>query len=148
MSVFTRWDQVLPTGDTNEVLKALALWHTGQISDQRIRETVTAAVSSNDFRTLCDYVVDYSAISVADATYLRQTLAFYQKREDLDIGVDKEAAARSTFIAAERLCGETNHIFRLWSSGKFQFLPELSVYFLQLSGKSLHYWGMCRPSLN
>jgi len=74
---------------------------------------------------LCNAKLDYAELAVSDAILIRQVLAFYQKREDLDIGIDKEAAAYGTFLAAESHCLETNAVFRAHSYGRFQFRPRV-----------------------
>ncbi len=43
---------------------------------------------------------------------LFQIQALFKKREDLNVGVDKEAAAIDSFLTAERLCAETNRKLR------------------------------------
>jgi len=120
-----RWDQVLSSEGTNECIKELALWFASRISEKQLRESLTTFISGDNYSALCDFSVDYNAVSPPDAYALRQTLAFYSKRVDLDLGIDKEAAALATFKESERLCAETNSIFRKWGSGSFQFDPDV-----------------------
>jgi len=135
MHSFVRWDQTISTEATNALVKSLSLWCISNIRSTELRENLTTLVGSDDFPALCNYVVDYSRLNASDAYFLRQTLAFYSKRVDLDIGVDREGVARSTFIASEELCLETNTIFKAWGSGRFQFPPDVESYLFRAQRK-------------
>jgi len=124
---FTRWDQTLSTEETNEAISALSLWHTSNIICPTTRSYLQRCIVDGNYRALCDYVPDYSTSSVADIIEIRQVLAFYQKRDDLDLGVDKEAVAYEKYIDAELLCAQTNYIFKMWSRGRFQFRPRVEA---------------------
>jgi hypothetical protein len=56
-----------------------------------------------------------------------QALAFWKKRRDLDIGIDRKQAAWESFVRSENLCRETNQIFRSYSRGGFMFLPRVEA---------------------
>lgn len=129
------WDQVLSTGDTNAYCKQLAMDCTHRISDEALRSRLLSFLDRSDYYGLCNDSIDYRVTSAGDARMARQVLAMYQKREDLDIGVDKAEAARFQFQASERLCAETNHIFRLWGSGSFQFEPDVERVFFYAQRK-------------
>jgi hypothetical protein len=70
-----------------------------------------------------DFTVDYSCLSLVESIHIRQVLAFFSKRADLDLGIDREAVAYRKFEEAELLCKETNHIFDLRAKGEFSFRP-------------------------
>lgn len=121
------WDEVLETPETNDVTKELALWHLGQVVNARgLADSIRGAIHAEDWLAICSFTLDYATLSVSDALHLRQSLAFFQKRADLEIpGVDKEQAAVEKFEASERACAQTNEILTLWSQGRFQFPPDV-----------------------
>jgi len=119
------WTRALPTGETNELLKELALYHIRRISAETVRERLTSCITSNDFLGLCDFDPPYSQLTAYDAINVRQALAFFQKRRDLDVGINKRDAAVKKFFEADKLCFETNEIFRLRSRGLFSFSPRV-----------------------
>lgn len=68
-----------------------------------------ALISEDDINGLVNYDIDYRRGSNSSDVYAaRQVLALYQKRDDLSIGVDKEAVALSKFIECEHSCREAN----------------------------------------
>jgi hypothetical protein len=122
------WDEKISTEETNEILTVLARSHFEAISpDFADRELIIRFLTDGDFSSLCSYDVPYGSISANDAIHLRQGLAFFQKRADLDLGVNRELVAFKKFEEAEELCQETNKLFRLWGAGLFQFTPEVEV---------------------
>lgn len=126
---FTRWDEQLTTEATNGSLSELALWHTSLVHNETARIFLERSIALGDYRALCDYVPDYTLLSVSDAINIRQALAFFQKRDDLDLGIDKEKVAYHKYLDAECLCQQTNNIFRAWSRGRFQFRPRVEAVF-------------------
>ncbi len=130
MRVLTRWDDRLTTEETNEFLTELALWHIAQVPEGTARRDVTAGIASSDYSLLCNLDLDYGQLSPSGAIHLRQALAFFQKRVDLDIGVDRKAVAFRKFLAAEKACAETNRLFSTWSRGRVCFPRDVeSVLF-------------------
>jgi hypothetical protein len=128
MRVFTRWDEVSEKGETDGFLQELALWHLGKVTENfPEREHLIACVTRNDVSALCDFNLTYPGLSPSDGYHVRQVLAFYSKRKDLDLGIDRRAAALSKFDEAEALCQESNEIFRLWGCGQFQFCPRVEA---------------------
>ena len=131
MRVLTRWDGEFSTGETNEILQTVALTLSKRIQNERMREVIVSLLGTSDFRALCDLDFNYADLSVADALTIRQILALYSKRADLDFGVDRRAVSFCTFKEAERLCSETNQIFRMHGRGGFLFPPRVeSVLFM------------------
>lgn len=141
----TSWHQVLTTGETNELLLALASSHLSQVRQgstdgERIREYI----ATRDYRALCDYVLDYKNVTMADVpdyVHLRQALAFFQKREDLDIGYNKKDEALVKFVASEVRCRETNDLFYGHMLGEVQFSPYVEGIFHAASGKIAEILG-------
>lgn len=139
----TRWDQVLTTEETNEILRELALWHLSQTkSAEEQRELIATSIASGDFLTLCDTDLAYGQLTAHDAYHLRQALAFYSKRGDLVLdGIDRTQVAVDKFLSAEALCQETNHIFKSWSSGNFQFSPRVDSVLYRAQRKIANLLG-------
>jgi hypothetical protein len=66
------------------------------------------------------------ALFAARVSACRQALAFFQKVEHLEIGVDKEEVAFGKFLEAEELCKESNAVFRAVRRGEFQFSQRVA----------------------
>jgi len=122
---YTRWEQRSDTRRTNEILKELALVHCARINALPVREYFFACITSNRILDLCNYDPPYEELSVSDAINVRQICAFYSKRADIDVGIDRRAASVKTFIDAERMCRETNSLLEKRRCGKFLFLPHV-----------------------
>jgi len=119
---FTRWDQGSSTAISNEIVQELALWHCSQAGDHGIR--LAEFIYEQNFPAIVGYQFSYDDLQPSEARNLRQALAFYSKRIDLELGVDKEAVAKSKFIASEELCQQTNEIFRLRRAGLMNLSPR------------------------
>lgn len=117
----SRWDQVLSSEESNEILFKLASWHLEAVSDPKLGSEIGELLALRNLPLLCDYSLDYSTLSAGDAISIRQILAFFSKRVDIEIGVDRRKVAAEKFVKSERACSETNEIFALWRRGKFQF---------------------------
>lgn len=123
------WDQVADEDITDELLHRLSTWHLSEAEGCSTTSDIRDLVSNNDYRGIIDYNFRYEHFSTGAAStayHLRQILAFYQKREDLDLGIDREAVAYEKFVESETLCRETNEIFRLVHQGGFLFPPDVN----------------------
>jgi hypothetical protein len=130
----TQWDQCLSTAESNNVLHKIAHMHLSKCRETGHKLAIEALLGVNpddaDFVGLCNYDLAFED-DIQTYRHLRQVLAFFTKREDLDIGVDTKAVAFETFIQTELKCSETNEIFRKYARGGFYFLPRVeSVLFL------------------
>lgn len=141
----TRWDQTLSTSETNEVVAGLARWHAGFLPAP-IAGSILNAIENGDMKFLCHYEMDYDQLNPESAYHLGQILAKYRKRNDIDIGVDKEEVAFSSFLKAEQKCAETNTIFKHWREGSFKFDPSVDSVFHLASQKIARVLGEV-PSL-
>ena len=122
---FTRWDQQWDSHATQKAAVRLALRHLG-LADCKDSHEIQRLIAAGDFRAVCSYELNYADLSLESALHLRQALAFFQKRQDLRlVGVDPRKAAHEKFEEAERLCSETNQIFRMRLQGKFAFPPDV-----------------------
>jgi len=130
MRKILRWDDVYSEEETNVFAREISSLLLSRIRDSEARGYLQHCIDCNDFLALCDYSIDYTVLTVSDAISIRQILALFQKRRDQGCDVAREINALSTFREAEQLCAESNHIFRRWSRGGFQFTPAVeSVLF-------------------
>lgn len=71
--------------------------------------------------------IDYHAITevkpkdIGELQYARQALAFLQKWEQLDLGIDKRQAAIDSYMLYENECKLTNELFQSRAEGRFNF---------------------------
>lgn len=135
--VLNRWDSMYSTEESNKILTALALLHLAQVSKAcGLGPILTDYLLSGKHAELCGFELLYTeTLTTSDALHIRQALAFFQKREDLDIGIDKEAAARKKFIASEGECLRTNRRFKSWASGDHKFSPDAERAFARAQRK-------------
>jgi len=120
--------QVLSTEKTNEILCKLARLHLDRLTPAGWSTAgifIADCISSGDLLPLCDYDPFILDLCPADVYSISQALAFFGKRADLDLGVDRQAAALAKFREAERSCRVTNDCFQAWSQGRFQFRPDV-----------------------
>lgn len=84
-------------------------------------------IEQNRIRELCEFEMDYTIPgATADSVYhCRQALAYFQKIQDLDIGLDREKAAMAKFLEAEALCKSTNQLLRDRRRGVVQFTSRV-----------------------
>ena len=132
---YTRWNQPLTSSCSFEVTTQLALWHISHLGDEELAECLTKFILDENYAALCNFDVDYSRLTLGDARHLRQILAFFQKRKDLEIGVDKRAVALSKFWQSEVKCCETNDLFRKRAAGVLQIHPLVERVLLHASRK-------------
>jgi hypothetical protein len=119
---YSRWDADLTLDDEYTVISELALSHFSQAG--RAGEECAVLLFEQDYTRLVQFPVDYLSLSETEAYHLRQGLAFFQKKEDLDLGLDKRAVALSKFAESERSCRLTNETFRKRARGEFSFFPR------------------------
>lgn len=129
------WDQVISTEETNSFVRELACEHLRQVWVEmrpnsytaRVKREIHNALWYEDFKTLVTYELDYDQLTSTDAYHLRQALAFFSKRSDLDLGINREEVAYVKFCETEDRCRETNSIFKAWSQGDFNFPPDVEA---------------------
>lgn len=86
---------------------------------------ISILIKNRDFAGLCDFELDYSRLSVAEAAHCRQALGFFSKNKAVVLEgrpAPKETARRK-FLEAEASCQKTNELFRLREQGLFNFEP-------------------------
>jgi hypothetical protein len=144
MSLFNSWDGQITTEATNEFLTELAWLHLERVNNpacQTIKQSIADALRVRDFDRLCSFELDYTELQPLDALNLGQCLAFFRKRGDIDLGIDRQGAARLKFTESELRCRTMNHIFRAWGSGRFQFLPDVESALHAAQRKIAHVLG-------
>ena len=119
---YSRWDQPIQQDDGYGLLKSLALRHFEAAGVEG--EPFARHLRDDDLRALVQLDLDYASLSPSKARHLRQGLAFFQKRKDLDLGFDRRAEAVRKFKLAEELCAQTNRRFRLRRSGVYDLDPR------------------------
>lgn len=140
------WNEEYTQNESIAIIRELALHHAHQGGTEGKR--IAACITGDDYRTLCDWSLRYDAADCpADIYHCRQALAFFQKSEFLDLGVDREAVAFGKFQVAESLCKTTNEIFRSWSRGGFCFPPAVESVFFRAQRKIAKILGDV-PQLN
>lgn len=127
---FHRPDMTATTEQTNEICVHICwqlldrLSEVGWLAAGRV---IADCITSGDFPALCNYDPDVLDLPAADQSIIRQCLAFFGKRQDIDIGVDRAAAALEKFRDAEQRCAVTNSCIRAWRQGRFQFHPDVEA---------------------
>lgn len=127
-NLLVNYQQKFSTEDTNELLCTLARFHLDQLTPEgwiSAGVTIADCIGSGDLSSLCLYDPDVLDLPAADQYHLRQCLAYFSKRADIDIGVDRQAAALRKFRGAEEACKLTNECFLAWGQGRFQFRPDV-----------------------
>jgi len=135
MRVFTRFDELASTEETNHLLYYLARVLLLRIEDQLLQELFLGLLARDDIKGVCLYELQYDDLSSSDAFHLGQVKAFFSKRDDLDLGVDRSAIAAEKFAQAEADCRETNRLFHLRSEGAISFPPRVERVFHAMQRK-------------
>lgn len=117
------WLNPLSTEVTNEILLDLASRLSAKIADGGLRSRIDQHIASADLRALCDLEIDYTVSDRESCRCARQIRAFFEKRRDLDLGVDRQGRALEVFSESEDACRETNRLFLKRSQGSFSFEP-------------------------
>jgi hypothetical protein len=125
MRVYTRWDQELVDEDASEIFHHLALWHLLGVEDEEWVEEALAGLLAGDLKPLLSLDLDYQNHTAVDSAHVRQAQAFFSKRRDLDLGIDRRAVAIAKFLEAENRCRETNELFRSRGRGNFRMFPRV-----------------------
>ena len=136
----------LSTERTNEILYACVRLLLDRLSESAWSAAgldILAGITSNDIPFLCNYDPDVLDLGAADQAHIRQCLAFFAKRADIDIGVDRKGTAYRKFREAEHACAVTNTAFQAWSQGRFQFDPEVESVLHAASRKISQVLGGC-----
>lgn len=121
MVPMAHWTKPSTRDESIHFIKRLALSHAVEGGKQG--ERITDYIVSGDLLSVCDFSVDYETASTHESRHCRQAIAFIAKCCFIDLGKDRRAVATNTFWESERLCKETNDIFRMRAQGSFTFEP-------------------------
>lgn len=115
-TVLSGWTDVLSYPEMLKFLGTQARHHFKRAGDAG--RHCLMLLKAEDYAGLVKFDVDYRMDYTAEQfAALRQGLAFFQKLESLDIGVDKEAVALGKFHETEVQCKLTNNFLRSINSG-------------------------------
>lgn len=127
---FTDIRQRSSTEVTNEILSQIAKDLLDRLTESGFAaggEYLANCITLRDFPAIVRYDLDVLHLGPSDQYLLRQVVALFGKRQDFDIGVDTEGAARAKARVARGLCAATNYMFRLHEAGRFQFRPAVEA---------------------
>lgn len=120
MVMLTTWDGNCSAEESIEILSDLSLAHCQEAGEAG--NELADLIRRRDFLAICEWDIKYDGSYTAhQLLHLRQALGFFTKLEDLDIGVDKDAAARRKFHVSEVECLRTNLLFNQWLEGDICF---------------------------
>lgn len=144
------FDRKSSLGSTNEVVKTLARWHLLQLGNLRLSsieqghfDSVQTFIESGDFGSLVRYTMDPGTVSLHVYRHLCQILAYYQKRADLDIGIDRELVGLQKLAEAESLNRKTNDLFKGHFDGGIVFPPRVESVLYRAQRKISAILGEC-----
>lgn len=107
-----------------EILQDFASYHARQAGPYR--GSILKCISRRDWPGLLGVELDpESASNPLYYYHARQAIAFFEKLEPLELGVDKEQVAWTKFQEAEAACRRTNAILKLRASGLFYFNRDI-----------------------
>lgn len=119
--------QVLPE-HVNEILDRLIGAHLDALQTEKGRAAGVRyrdCIGSGDFSSVYDYDPDVLDCGSNDFYHLKQCAAFFAKRRDINVGVDRKQVALSKFREAEDSCKMTNSVFLARSQGRLQLRPDV-----------------------
>ena len=116
----TVWTEEMSNEESLSLLIDLALPHARRAG--RFSHRIRDYLRRRDWSALSSMELDYAYDDSVESLYhARQALAFFAKYEGLPLGISKEKVAFEKFLAAEKLCGETNVLIRAVESGSACF---------------------------
>lgn len=108
------WTKALSLDETLSILDGLALRHASLAG--KTGSEIARLISAGDRSATCAFKLDLQDPSWdhSQLYHARQSIAFFKKLEDLDVGVDKNGVAWASFLAAERQNEDNNNVLRLF----------------------------------
>lgn len=143
--MITSYDHTYNTERTNDVCLKIARSFINKVSHEATRSELGRILAHSDYSALCNFRVDYDSLVAApvDAAYVRSALALFQKRDDLELGINREEVAFQGFLAAEVRCFETNNFFKMLRRGLVQTTPRVAAWMFQAQRKIAQILGDC-----
>ncbi len=124
MQVSTCWAEPLVLDHSLPILGKLASRHAREGGEHGAR--ILRLLESGDYAGIVHYELPVSAPgwNACELINCRQALGFFQKLEDIEIGIDKKAVAFRKFVESEEKCRETNTLLRALSRGSVVCRPR------------------------
>jgi len=121
------WTERYTEAESIDLLREFALSHALRGGVQGLK--ISHLIRRDDLKALCEFELDFRdpGWDPDELYHCRQAVSFFTKLEELNLGIDRESAARMSFDKANSLCRETNEIFRKHARGEFQFPPRVEV---------------------
>lgn len=129
MRKLSHWLEELSPAESIDIYRELALSHAREGGTQGAE--IARLIIADKLRALCEFEFSYSieGQTTMQIYNARQALAFFQKIENLDIGIDREERAFGKFLEAEELCRQSNSLFKAVRSGGVSLSPRVSAVF-------------------
>jgi hypothetical protein len=126
MRKLSHWLEELSPAESIDFYRELALSHAREGGAQGVE--IARLIERDEIRKLCEFEFSYSidGQTAAEVYHGRQALAFFQKIQDLDIGIDREERAFGKFLEAEELCRQSNNLFKGVRAGTVSLSPRVS----------------------
>lgn len=142
------FDLPVPSTTCDDILSKIARKHLDLVGEQgwvAAGQYITDCISSGCLPSLYVYDPDVSDLDASDQFHLRQALALFKKRTDVDIGVDRQKVALKKFLASEEQCALTNSVFLAHSQGRFEFEPRVATVLYRAQQKICNALSKWRP---
>lgn len=123
---FTQVNAKVSTKDSNEILRPIVEELLSRLSPGgwfAAGEHIASCIRGDSFPDLCLYDPDVLDLDAHDQSIIRQCIAFFSKRVDIDLGIDRQAVAYEKFVDAEKSCSDVNRRFRRLMNGGNPFTP-------------------------
>lgn len=125
MQPLSGWLDQYSIEESLEIYRELALEHL-RLVDVPKAAILRDLLQRRDWASVLKVELDYGeGYSIWSYIQIRQALGFFQKLNDLDIGIDRTLVARDKFYKTEFHCAITNDLFAARIRGGLSFLPHI-----------------------
>lgn len=126
MRTNAHWLEDKNPSDSLDILRDFAYSHACESGP--MESCLKSLLDRRDYKGLVEFEINYldPAWTPHAVKHCRQALAFFQKLEALEIGIDKRKVALEKFLEAESACKQTNDIFKHLSDGTFSFPNDVN----------------------
>jgi hypothetical protein len=137
--------------DLDEIVKTLSIWELLPFVESfPLADSLYSLVLNSDLAGVLAFDVDYTLYDDPNVyAAIRQVLSLFTKRTDLRLAsVDPRAVAKAKFMEAEKLCRETNSLFKLRREGLIEFEPRVERVLRRAQQKISDVLGSRVPQLS
>jgi len=145
MRKIAHWLEAYTEAESLDILSDLAEAAAQAAGTARGTE-LAKLVRKGKLREVCEFSVDLNSVGVHELRCLRQSQAFFQKLEFLDLGIDREKVAVESLLEAEYHCKVTNLTWQGMHEGWISFQPDVMAVFHVAQGHIQRILGP-RPTL-